>query len=801
MQKLFPRKNTATVPKRFRWKRLLTWLGIAFIAVPALIIIFISPITKYLVEKYDMKYLGRQVKMDWAYVNPFTGYIHFNDLKIYEYNSDSLFLDAGSLSANLSVRKLFAGNYEINSIELDEPKIMIIMSGKKTNLDDVVLKLRGDTLATAKEPVHFSITKIKIDNGEFHYREETLPINYFIKKVNINCSGIRWDNDSIAGAFSFVPGIGTGTMEGHLNLDYKTLDYKLQAKIQKFGLDIIGQYFKALANYGTFAANMDADLDAMGNFGDAQDLTAKGLLQINDFHFGKDTAEDYCSFRKLKVQINELSPKNHKYMFDSLMLYEPFFKYEKYDHLDNVQTMFGPEGQNLAAANANPEKFNLIIEIGKYIKELSRNFFASYYQVKRLAIYNGNMVYNDYTPDEKFSAAANPLTITADSIDKAHDRVEFHFVSGIDPYGNLKVDLSINPKDSTDFDLTYHFEKFEVPVMNPYIIKYTSFATDRGHIELNGVWHVRNGVINSDNHLIIIDPRIACRVKNEDSKYIPMRLVMAFVRESGNVIDYEIPIRGNLKDPDFKLWDVITDIIANLFIKPVTTPYRVQVKQTEEKIEKSISLRWSPRQTQLDESQEKFVQKMAGFLEKNPESSITVAPIEYESREKESIACFEARKRYYLSRHSQQTFTEDDSMNVEDIPLKDSLFVHYLNEQVKDPLIFTVQEKCFRLAGNELVSSRLAHIREARRKNFLSFFKANGTASRVRMLNSANSVPKSGFSYFKIDYKGGIPESLQKAYRELQNLNGENPRKKYLRLRTKYNRLMERKLRKGEKKE
>jgi hypothetical protein len=801
MHKLFQRTNTKSkTPKapKSRLKKWILWLSLIFIVIPALVIIFISPITKYLVEKYDVKYLGREVKMDWAYVNPFTGYLHFKNLKIYENKSDSLFLSTEGLSANFSIRKFLSKEYEITSIALDKPKITIIMAGKKINLDDMIEKFSGDTLGPKKAPVHFNINKITIEDGEFHYREEIVPVNYYIKKVNIDCSGLRWDNDSIAGDFSFIPGIGAGSMEGNLKLNYKNLDYKLRTVMKKFDLNFIGQYVKALANYGSFRANLDANIDATGNFKDAENLVAKGLLQFNDFHFGKDTVEDYCSFEKFTIQIKELSPKNHKYMFDSLTLSKPFFKFERYDHLDNVQTMFGQKGANLAAANANPEKFNLVIEIGNYVKELSRNFFSSYYQVNRLAVYNGNMIYNDFTLDEEFSMAANPLTVIADSIDKNHARVKFNFQSGIQPYGNLNVDLSINPKDSTDFDLTYHFDKFAVPMLNPFIIKYTSFATDRGAIELNGSWHVRNGFINSDNHLIILDPRIACRVKNEDSKYIPMRLVMAFVRESGNVIDYEIPIKGNLKDPNFKLWDVITDIIANIFIKPVTTPYRVQVKVTEEKIENSISLRWNPRQSKMEEAQEKFVKKMAEFLEDNPEAKISVSPMEYEAKERESILLFEAKKKFYLQQHGITTanFSEDDSMEIEYLSIKDSSFVRYLDKNIHDTLIFTTQEKCIRLVGYDLVNKRYNQLMEARKKEFVSYFKTNGTASRVIIHKTENSIPVSGFSYFKIDYKGDIPKSLQKAYQELSTLNGENPRKKYLRLRAKYNHLLERKLRK-----
>jgi hypothetical protein len=66
---------------------------------------------------------------------------------------------------------------------------------------------------------------------------------------------------------------------------------------------------------------------------------------------------------------------------------------------------------------------------------------------------------------------------------------------------------------------------------------------------------VRNGFIQSDNHVVIIDPRRTKRVRNKDKSWLPLPLIMSLVRERGNVIDYEIPITGNLKDPKFHLKD------------------------------------------------------------------------------------------------------------------------------------------------------------------------------------------------------------------------------------------------------
>jgi hypothetical protein len=76
------------------------------------VVLFVSPITKYLIEKYDVKYTGRQIKTGWVYVNPFTGYIHISNLKIYELKNspfskggDSVFFSANGLSANVAMYK------------------------------------------------------------------------------------------------------------------------------------------------------------------------------------------------------------------------------------------------------------------------------------------------------------------------------------------------------------------------------------------------------------------------------------------------------------------------------------------------------------------------------------------------------------------------------------------------------------------------------------------------------------------------------------------------------------------------
>lgn len=751
-------------------KKVLLILSGTILLLIAGVIIFISPLTKYLVEKYDEKYTGRQIKMDWAYVNPFTGYVHLDDLKIYELNSDSIFFSAKGVSANLQMRKLFSKNYIISELVLDNPKGTIIQDTSKTNLNfrDLIDKFTPKKTSVHRSPVHFSILKIKINNGTFYYRENTIPINYFIKKVNIESSGLHWDADTMLVKFSFLPGIGKGESEGDFTLNIKNLDYRLSTNIKKYDLQFIEQYLKQLSNYGRFTANLDANLKARGNLRNARDLYAKGELAFNEFHFGKDTTEDYASFTKFKVGIIDLSPENKKYIFDSVLLDQPYFKYERYDHLDNIQTIFGKKGSNISAANTNPQRSNLILEIAKYIEKLAKNFFKSYYKINRLEIDNANFKFNDYSLNEKFSVAVNPLFIAADSIEKSRERVKLLLKSSLKPYGSLALELSINPKDSSDFDLNYNLRKIPLTVFNPYLIKYTSFPMDKGTINAKGLWSVRNGAIKSSNHLVILNPHISKRVKNKDAKWIPIPLVMAFVRERREVIDYEIPITGNLKDPKFHLKDVILDLLKNVLVKPPTTPEVFQDEILENEIEEMLTLKWEFRQSVLTSEQEEFVNNAAEFLKENPEAYLSITPFQYTLKEKEHILLFEAKKKYFLISNKKKSFSEEDSIFIVKMSVKDSSFVKYLNKHHAKGLVFTVQEKCNNFVGKDVVDKKYIQLANQRKKVFNDYFLANGTNKRLTIHEDKAAIPFNGFSYYKLFYKGKFPKSLIRVYDKIK---------------------------------
>jgi len=753
----------------------------AFLGLFVIAALIASPLAKHLIEKYDQSLFGREITIGRAYVNIFTGYVSFQQVKISEEKSDSVFLSSPNIHGNISRLRLFWREVKISQLTFEKPRVNFIQNKREFNIDDLIERFTPSKSPSSSSAWNVEFIGVKIAEGELHFIDKIIPIKYFIKKATIEAFGRLDAGDTVATRFDFLAGIGTGHAKGNFTFNTESLDYHYDVVVRDYDLDIIRQYIWELINYGMFTAHLNANVNVRGNFNSQETMSGYGRVALNDFHLGKTTTNDYAAFKKLEVVVEELDPANKKYLFDSIVLTRPFFKYEIYDSLDNVARLFGTRGSNISDITRQSGRFNLVIEIVKYVKVLSNNFFRSDFKIKRLEVKDGNFEFNDYSLSDKFSISVLPFSLLADSVNKKDRRVQVFIQSSIQPYGKGSIQLGINPKDSTDFDMVYRFEKIPASIFNPYLLTYTSFPLDRGTIELNGRWNVKDGMIRSSNHLLIIDPRVSKRTKNKDLKWLPMPLIMALVREQGNVIDYEIPITGNLKNPKFHWGDAVFDLLKNIFVKPPRTPYRLEVRNLENKIEENLSLKWEMRQSNLQKGQIKFLKKISTFLKDNTSATMAVHPVTYSEKEKEHILFFETKKKYFMLTRNQasKSLSPKDSIEVERMSVKDPSLVRLLSKNISDTVMFTIQEKCMKFLGNKIVDDRFDQLIKERNNVFVSHFRRNGTDKQIKIQENVNHIPYNGFSHFNLIYEKGVPESLRDAHQHMIELNNRGVRKKY----------------------
>ena len=81
--------------------------------------------------------------------------------------------------------------------------------------------------------------------------------------------------------------------------------------------------------------------------------------------------------------------------------------------------------------------------------------------------------------------------------------------------------------------------------------------------------------------------------------------------------------------------------------------------------------------------------------------------------------------------------------------------------------------------GIKIVNAKYRELNKDRWNKFLINFRKNGTEERVKLAKAQNLIPYNGFSFYKIIYKGEFPEYLLDAYHKMDELNSENPRKKF----------------------
>ena len=99
--------------------------------------------------------------------------------------------------------------------------------------------------------------------------------------------------------------------------------------------------------------------------------------------------------------------------------------------------------------------------------------------------------------------------------------------------------------------------------------------------------------------------------------------------------------------------------------------------------------------------------------------------------------------------------------------------------------MFTLQEKCFNFVGHALIEHEFNKTISQREHSFLQVFIADKTKELLKINSSSNATPFNGFSYYKFEYPSGVPIELRKAFKRMCELDNENPRKKYKRLRRK----------------
>ncbi len=127
---------------------------------------------------------------------------------------------------------------------------------------------------------------------------------------------------------------------------------------------------------------------------------------------------------------------------------------------------------------------------------------------------------------------------------------------------------------------------------------------------------------------------------------LPVKLAVSLLKDLDGNIEMDIPIQGDLKDPEYKLGKFIWNTVKNILLKAVTAPFRLLAGAFGMKEDDLKKINFGHLQMQLDKGNEKQLNDLAKILENKQDLNIEFKRITKKYEAIENYAMVEAKYRY-----------------------------------------------------------------------------------------------------------------------------------------------------------
>jgi hypothetical protein len=201
---------------------------------------------------------------------------------------------------------------------------------------------------------------------------------------------------------------------------------------------------------------------------------------------------------------------------------------------------------------------------------------AMAFKLKTLDIENGTLGFADHSIDPAFQARIEALQGSIKNIASAPDQIATIDLKGqvIDRFSPVTIGGTANLLGyDKNTDIQVAFRNIELPIFNPYSGRYAGYAIAKGKLTTEMHYRIVNRALQAEHHIIIDQLEWGQASANKPSVPWPVGLVTSLLKDRHGVIDLNLPVRGSLDDPTFRLGPIIWQIIGNLIEKVVTAPF------------------------------------------------------------------------------------------------------------------------------------------------------------------------------------------------------------------------------------
>ena len=694
-----------------------------------------------------MELIGREILIEDIEINYFKGQVEVIAFNLKEKDSEEDFVKFDNFMIDLEYMPLFSGTIHIKASSLDHPVIHIIQNQKTFNFSDL-LELGSDSTTvdtTAEESSwHFVLEEFNMTRGSMAYESDLIKESVGFDSLKLWVPFISDTSDDIFTRFSGDYRNG-GSFIAYSDFNLSESSYKNKIDIKDINLKAFKPYIDPFLELNLFEGLLSSEFAVSGSWEDTDIINFGGRIGLEEFQMTDVRDEKVLGIKSFELDIDTIEMKNGTYRLNAINVEEFFALYEMYDEGSNWENMFLMDSSDVATSLEHPEDVELNYSnpfqlFANYLFVISHSYKSSTYRMKGIHVNNSTVHFNDFTPSAPFRYELTELEAKTGDINSTAEKFRIDAKSVLNKTGKFEGFVDVYTDNLENIDLYYTIEGTDLTVFSPYSADYVDFPIATGELLYECETTIRDGQIVSSNVIKCEDFDFGNSYDGNPLYNLPVKLAVVLMRDLDGDINLDIPIEGDLNDPEYKLWKVIWQTIKNIIVKAVTAPFRLLAGLFEGVDEDDIKqVRFGFLQKELNKKNEKSLNQLGKILSKKEELNVEFKRVTKKYEEAESFAIAECKYRYLnkVDSFDVNQLTDEELRALGEFNVKDSLFIKYVDQFVPEQdRELPIQRKCMDVMSTYRDVSVVDHIGERRSSAIRNYLvqEKEIDASRIRFI-------------------------------------------------------------------
>ena len=241
----------------------------------------------------------------------------------------------------------------------------------------------------------------------------------------------------------------------------------------------------------------------------------------------------------------------------------------------------------------------------------------------------------------------------------------------VDKVAPLKITGTINPLSEVAFtDLVMTLDNMDLTPEGPYSGKYVGYRLSKGKLSFDLKYKISQKVLEAENKVLVDQLTFGDKTNSPDATSLPVPLAVALLKDRKGRIEIDLPIRGDLGDPDFKYGKVVLSTLLNLLTKIVASPFTLMGKLIPGggDGEELQFIEFQPGSAAVVSEETKKIEALAKALEERPGLRLDITGTADPTRDRDAIRVNKLNEelRTMRQRERGKAAAKDEPLSIDD---------------------------------------------------------------------------------------------------------------------------------------